>query len=164
VRPQVSPLPLNEPPPRVDRPSQHRHTRYDGVVKALPAILAAALILAGCGSHTSGTACTSPKARKALTRLESDLIAIKRAAALPAPDTLKGNAAINRATDRFLLHVETAPIDNLKRNRLIDHAAAFLVGNCEQCFQALEAARPIVSIAHGDRGCPAALGRRQTNR
>ncbi len=118
-------------------------------------IAACVLLLAGCGGG-SKKACTSPKAAHALARLEADLTAIKRAAALPAPDPLKGNAAINRATDRFLLHVETAPLDNLTRNRLIDHAAAALLGSCQQCFQALEADRPIVSIAHGDLGCPAA--------
>jgi hypothetical protein len=129
-------------------------------------ILACALLLAGCGSGGSKQAACrpSPKAQKALARLQADLAAIKAAAALPSPDTLKGNPAINRATDRFLLHVETAPIDNLKRNRLIDHAAAQLVGTCQQCFQALEASRPIPSIAHGDSGCPAASGpeRRRT--
>jgi hypothetical protein len=112
-------------------------------------------LLAGCGG--GGTkACGSAKEQEALTRLGADLTALKRAAALPAPDTLKGNAAVNRATDRFLLDVQTAPIDNLKRNRMIDHAAALLVGSCEQCFQALEAQRPTVSIAHGDLGCPSA--------
>lgn len=130
------------------------------------AIIGCVLLLAGCGGGSKQAAdCTkSPKEQKALARLDADLTAIKRAAALPAPDTLKGNPAINRATDSFLLHVETAPIDNLQRNRLIDHAAAALVGTCQQCFQALEAERPIPSIAHGDSGCPAALNepRRRT--
>jgi hypothetical protein len=114
---------------------------------------ASVLLLAGCGG-SKRAACQSPKQQQALARVEADVAAIKRAAALPGPDTLKGNPAINRATDRFLLHVETAPLDNLQRNRLIDHAAAALVGSCEQCFQALEAARPIPGIAHGDLGCP----------
>jgi hypothetical protein len=130
------------------------------VIRAL-VIVGGALLLAGCGGGNSkqATDCTtSPKEEAALARLQVDLAAIKHAAALPTSDTLKGNSAINRATDRFLLHVETAPIDNLQRNRMIDHAAALLVGTCQQCFQALEAARPIPSIAHGDNGCPAALG------
>ena len=117
-----------------------------------------AVLLAGCGSG-SKQACTSPKQQRALARLDTDLAALKRAAALPTHDTLKGNPAINHATDRFLLNVETAPIDNLTRNRLIDHAAALLLGSCEQCFQALEASRPIVDIAHGNLGCPAARAR-----
>ena len=73
---------------------------------------------------------------------------MKRAAALPTKDHLKGNAAVNRATDRFLLDVQTSNLDTLVQNRLIDHAAAVLLGACEQCFKALEAARPIPGIAH----------------
>jgi hypothetical protein len=115
-------------------------------------VLVCTLFLAACGGAKHG--CRSPAAERAAARLENDLTAIKHAAALPTRDPLKGNRAINRATDRFLLHVETAPIDNLTRNRMIDHAAALLLGSCEQCFQALEAARPIVGIAHGDTGCP----------
>jgi hypothetical protein len=118
-------------------------------------VVVCVLLLAGCGGGAK-QACTSPRAKQALVRIDGDLAAIKRAAALPTADQLKGNPAINRATDSFLLHVETAPIDNLQRNRLIDHAAALLLGSCEQCFQALEADRPIVNIAHGDLDCPAA--------
>jgi hypothetical protein len=35
---------------------------------------------------------------------------------------------------------------------VIDHAAAIVAGSCQQCFQALEAERPIPAIAHGIRG------------
>src|SRR5205085_9908937 len=108
-------------------------------------------LLAGCGGTKQG--CRNPRQSKALAQLNADLTAIKKAAALPVKDSLKGGPEINRATDRFLLHVETAPIDNLQRNRLIDHAAALLLGSCTQCFQALEAERPVVTIAHGDLGC-----------
>jgi hypothetical protein len=93
-----------------------------------------------------------PAQKRALARLDADLAALKKAAALPTKDPLHGNRAVNRATDRFLLHVLTAPIDNLVRNRMIDHAAALLHGSCEQCFQALEAERPIVGIAHTHTG------------
>ena len=74
---------------------------------------------------------------------------MRRAADLPTKNTLLGNAAINRATDRFLNDVSLAHITNLKRNRMIDHAAGTLAGACEQCFQALEAARPIPNIRMG---------------
>jgi hypothetical protein len=122
-------------------------------------IVACLLLLAGCGSGKSSrsSTCTSPKEQRALARLQRDLAAIKRAAALPSPDSLKGNPAVNKATDAFLLHVATAPIGNLKRNRMIDHAASLLLGSCQQCFQALEAARPIPGIAHGDLGCPSSV-------
>lgn len=116
------------------------------------ALLVCVLLLAACGSgaKTSVQAknCTSPKTAAALRKIHADTRAIRAAANLPVKDTLKGNATVSRATDRFLLDVETAPIDNLQRNRLIDLAAAALVGSCEQCFQALEAERPIVTLAH----------------
>ena len=117
-------------------------------------MLVSVLLLSGCGSAAKD--CTSPKAAAALRKLQADTRAIRAAANLPTNDTLKGNAAVSRATDRFLLDVDTAPIDNIARNRYIDLAAAALVGSCEQCFQALEAERPIVQIAHNaHRGnCP----------
>jgi hypothetical protein len=69
---------------------------------------------------------------------------------------LLGNKAINAATDRFLNDVALAPISNLQRNRLIDHAMAAVGTHCEQCFQAFESARPIPSIRAGDSKCPKA--------
>lgn len=89
----------------------------------------------------------------AAARILADIAALKHGAALPTTSTLKGNPAVNRATDAFLYDMETAPIGNLERNRLIDHAAAALVGSCEQCFQAFEAARPIPEIAHRGSSC-----------
>ena len=114
-------------------------------------------MLAGCGSTAAShsaqpPSCTKPAAARATARILADVAALRRAARLPTRSTLDGSAAVNHATDAFLRDVETAPIDNLTRNRLIDHAAAALAGACEQCFQALEASRPVVAIAHGG-GC-----------
>jgi predicted small lipoprotein YifL len=123
-------------------------------------LLLCLLALAACGSAGTPAAkpksCTSPRAAHALRKLRADTAAIRSAARLPVKDTLRGNAAVSRATDRFLRDVALAPLDNLTRNRLIDHAAAALVGSCVQCFQALEAERPIVWIAKGAHhgGCP----------
>ena len=123
------------------------------------AVALCALLLAACGSAgttTASKACVSPRAARALRAIRADTAAIQAAANLPTKSTLDGNAAVNRATDRFLLDEETAPLDNLTRNRLIDHAAAALAGSCEQCFQALEADRPIVTIVHSAHAgdCP----------
>lgn len=124
------------------------------------ALLLCALLPAGCGPAagpaSQAKSCTLPGAAAALRKLGADTRAIRAAANLPVTDPLKGNAAVGRATDRFLLDVDTAPIDNLARNRWIDLAAAALVGSCEQCFQALEAERPIVQIAHAPHhgDCP----------
>jgi hypothetical protein len=110
----------------------------------------ALLLLAGCGG--SPKRCESPAQQRALARLDADLAAMRKAADQPSADTLKGSRAVSRATDRFLLHVLTAPVDPLVRNRMIDHAAAIVAPVCEQCFQALEAERPIISIAHAHTG------------
>ncbi|HEX6702166.1 MAG TPA: hypothetical protein VF101_15670 [Gaiellaceae bacterium] len=125
-------------------------------------ILVGVLALAvGCGGSTSrhaaratpvaATSCETAAAARARARLRLDIAAIRRAARLKTRDTLKGNEAVNTATDRFLLDLARAPIDLIEKNRMIDHAAGALVGACEQCFQALEAGRPIPAIAHGGR-------------
>jgi hypothetical protein len=122
------------------------------VIRALILVSCATLCLAACGSanhkaaSTTTTQCVSPKA---IVRLQADIAAMRHAAALPTKNTLLGNAAINHAIDRFLNDVSLAHITNLKRNRMIDHAAGTLAGACEQCFQALEAARPIPNIRMG---------------
>jgi len=127
---------------------------------ALLALLA--FCLAACGSTTAAKAPAQaptqrqkvcPNQQRALVKLNGDLAALRRAAKLPTKNHLIGNHAINVATDQFLYDVATAPIDNLRRNRLIDHAMAALVGSCEQCFQALEAGRPIPAIRSGDLKC-----------
>jgi hypothetical protein len=128
-------------------------------------LFAALILLAGCGGSTKASAphtrSTAPQkqrpcpgAEKALAKLRKDIAALRAAAKLPTKDTLVGNHAINVATDRFLRDVALAPIGNLARNRLIDFAMSALVGNCEQCFQALEAERPIPAIRAGDSKCP----------
>jgi cytochrome c556 len=117
------------------------------VLRPLVVACCAVLCLAACGgaakpkaTQTSAKQCVS---RKAIAKLNADIAAIRRA---------RGNvAATNRTTDRFLLDVATAPVTNLKRNRMIDHAVGALGGECEQCFQALEAARPIPNIRTGAR-------------
>jgi predicted methyltransferase len=127
-------------------------------------LLALSLVVAGCGGsrkHVASTAAkpattVSAKCPREVTarwtaRLRRDVAAIRRAANTNTSDTLKGNPQINAATDRFLLDVNTAKVDLLVKNRFIDHAAAALVGSCQQCFQALEAGRPIPAISHAGR-------------
>jgi len=124
-------------------------------------VLVLALVAGGCGGsgkHAAATTSTTAKPRCPRTvtarwtaRLQRDVAAIRLTARRPTKDTLKGNPAINAATDRFLLDVNKAPIDLLVKNRFIDHAAGALVGSCQQCFQALEAGRPIPAISHAGR-------------
>jgi hypothetical protein len=107
---------------------------------------------AGSGSGTTTAACRTKAQRRALVKLDRDLVGLKSAGRVHVKNTLLGGRAANRATDRFLRDLAESPISNLRRNRLIDHAAASIVGNCQQCFQALEAERPIPSIAHDANG------------
>jgi hypothetical protein len=126
------------------------------VLRGALVLTIAALCLAACGGTTNHAAkpaparCVSPKA---VAKLNADIADMRRAARLPTKDTLVGNKQVNAATDRFLNDVALAKIDNKRRNRFIDHAAGTLAGACEQCFQALEAARPVIGIRLGVSGC-----------
>jgi hypothetical protein len=91
---------------------------------------------------SSATQCRNQAA--ALAKIDSDLAAMNRA---------RTETLMSALTDRFLLHVATAPLTNLQRNRLIDHAAAAVSIKCPQCFQALEAERPIPAIRAGELKC-----------
>jgi hypothetical protein len=77
-----------------------------------------------------------------------DTLAMRRAASKSKRSSLHGDPAVRRVTARFLEDLDTASIDELSKNRAIDHAAAAVAPVCEQCFQQLEASRPIVAIAH----------------
>lgn len=107
------------------------------------ALLAAVLLAAGCGGHpkTATKPCVSPKAARAIVRINRDIATIRRNA------SANHVAAVSTATDTFMNDVFTAPISKLQQNRFIDHAAAALQGTCPDCFQALEANRPIAGGA-----------------
>jgi hypothetical protein len=122
------------------------------VLRGLLVAACIALPLTACGG--SGTPSTSPNRceSRALARLQADVASLRRAARLPTGNRLKGNAVVNRATDRFLHDLAVATIDNKEKNRMIDHAAGALIGACEQCFQAMEAARPIPNLRMGEAG------------
>jgi hypothetical protein len=112
------------------------------------------LVAAGCGgSAKPKTVAGSCVNAKAIAKLHADVAAIRHASNLPTHNRLLGNAAINKATDRFLYDVATAKIDNKRRNRIIDLAMGALANQCEQCFQALEAGRPIPALRQGETGC-----------
>jgi hypothetical protein len=59
-----------------------------------------------------------------------------------------GTPAIQKATGKFLDDLDTSVIPAITKNRLIDHAVAAVAGPCGQCFQMLEADRPIPELAH----------------
>jgi hypothetical protein len=83
--------------------------------------------------------------------LERDLRAIRAAAATVKGYTQNGNAAVNRALDRFQLDIKQEALSVKQRSRFIDRAAAIVAPKCYLCFQALEANRP--QAAGGKRAC-----------
>ena len=91
---------------------------------------------------------TTPAQRAALARAAHDVDAMKSAAAATPKRSLMGTPRLRRTTARFLQHMQISPLESLTQNRLIDHAAAAVAFACEQCFQQLEANRPIPQIAH----------------
>jgi hypothetical protein len=138
------------------------------VLRAAVLALLVTLTLAACGAPKSSpppaatTATSTQSAAKAkacknqaiaLAKIHRDIAALEAAYRLPVKDKLLGNHAINVATDEFLNDEELAPISNLKRNRLIDLARSAIGTHCQQCFQALEAGRPIPAIHAGEISC-----------
>ena len=137
--------------------------------------LAAVAALAGCGGSGNDAASTTTPAppRRAvatsafypddpqvlarastaaqkhdLELLWRDTLGMRRVARRSTHSSLHGDPPVRRATARFLEDLDGVAIDNLSKNRAIDHAAAAVATVCEQCFQQLEASRPIVAIAH----------------
>ena len=91
---------------------------------------------------------TTERQRHALEVLAKDIVRMRRASTDAPAHSLKGTRATRRTTSGFILHLEQSTIDNVSKNRLIDHAAAAVAFACDQCFQQLEAMRPIPAIAH----------------
>jgi hypothetical protein len=86
--------------------------------------------------------------RRDLERLWMETQAIRRAAAGSRNSTLNGDRRVRNTVSRFMDDLARSRIDDLSKNRAIDHAAAAAGTVCEQCFQELEAVRPIPAIAH----------------
>jgi hypothetical protein len=118
-------------------------------------LLAAILLLGGCaGSRTPSAPVASPpvvrtaKQRSDYAHLQADVRAIKQAAAKTRHRTLMGTPALQRTTGAFLDRLDRSSLDPKMKNRMIDFAASAVAGSCDQCFQMLEAARPIVQIKY----------------
>jgi hypothetical protein len=99
----------------------------------------------GTARHCQGE--SKPKQERQRLRLERDLRALRAAAATVKSHTENGNAAINKALDRFALDIAVEALPVQKRSRFIDLAAAIVAPKCYLCFQALEANRPIAGGA-----------------
>jgi hypothetical protein len=124
------------------------------VRKSLAGALLFALLAAGCGggSHVqpATTHARSPEARRHVrdyARLYADIRAMRAEAAKVRHGSLLGTPGLHRTTAKFIEDLERSSLGPKARNRLIDHAAAAVATSCEQCFQMLEAIRPIPQIA-----------------
>ena len=93
-----------------------------------------------------GAKSAAVRARK-IRRLARDVARLRVLAAPIQKKTLDGTPALARAVDRFLLDVADRDVPVHVRSRFIDRAAAAVAPVCEQCFQALEASRPIAGGA-----------------
>jgi hypothetical protein len=121
-------------------------------------VLCALVLLTGCSSQRSSPAATplvtsppvtrTPQQKRDVARLWTDVAAIKQAAAKVSHRTLMGTPALQRTTGAFLDRLDRSSLDPKMKNRMIDFAASAAASSCDQCFQMLEAARPIVEIAH----------------
>ena len=130
------------------------------MTKSVAAALLVIVVLAGCGGtkHAQSTPSTStaaqttrsPKVRALVRdykRLGADVRALRAEAAKVRRGTLLGTPALRRSTGTFIEDLERSILGPKARNRMIDHAAGAVATSCEQCFQMLEAARPIPQIA-----------------
>jgi hypothetical protein len=111
-----------------------------------------AAVLAGCGGHSVTRGPSGPSNRLLLSqerqeaRLFRDVGLIRAEARRTSTSSLQGTPALRRLTARFIGDYDnSSAIPRLRKNRMIDHAVGALAGTCDQCFQQLEAIRPIVS-------------------
>ncbi len=81
-------------------------------------------------------------------KLGVDVSAMRAAALEVHRQTLKGTPTLRRTTGAFIGDLEQSHLTLKAKNRMIDHAAGAVATSCDQCFQQLEAVRPIPQIAH----------------
>jgi hypothetical protein len=120
------------------------------------------LVLAGCAGSKNAdvartvAATTTARVRTPLVRalirdyktLGIDVRAMRGAALKVHGQSLKGTLALRRTTGAFIDDLDRSHLSLKAKNRMIDHAAGAVATTCGQCFQQLEAMRPIPQIAH----------------
>ncbi len=111
-----------------------------------------AVVLAACGGDSVSPGASVPSNKVSLSRksqearLLRDVARIRSEAGRTTTATLKGTPALRRLTARFIRDYDrSSAITRLRKNRMIDHAVGALAGTCDQCFQQLEAIRPIIT-------------------
>ncbi len=120
-------------------------------MKRLAILALSAAALTGCGSHDSPPGVTRPSnslllSQRQEARLFRDIALIRAEARRTPGGSLKGTPALRRLTGRYIDdYNRSSAIARLRKNRMIDHAVGALAGTCDQCFQQLEAMRPIIT-------------------
>jgi hypothetical protein len=129
------------------------------------------LVATGCGSKTakrtttaattasavpgvSRSACKlTPQTRAQLAKAQRDLAALRRLAKKQTGYTELGTTAMQNATGRYLDDLTNSKLDNFRVNRLIDLGVDAAGAYCGQCFQMLEANRPIPAMKYTPGHC-----------
>jgi hypothetical protein len=131
-------------------------------VRAASALLLAALLVAGCGGSKKAATTeanpfpqdpqilernTSAASRRSLDLLAADIRRLRAEAPKAKAGSRMGTPRLQQLTTRFITDLKRSDVDIVSQNRIIDHAAAVAAPVCDQCWQMLEAERPIPAIA-----------------
>jgi hypothetical protein len=130
-------------------------------------VVALAVVAAGCGgTKASSTAVPAsaqrvtkhcrgvePKQLRERKLLERDLAAMRVAAEPLKKLTLMGSPAMQQTTGKFIDDVDRSSLPNLVKSRYYASAGAIVAGVCEQCFQMIEADRPVAGGAKIGESC-----------
>ena len=123
------------------------------------------LVAAGCGSKTAKQQTNTPEAavpgacklttetKAQLAKAQRDLAALRRLAKTQTGYTELGTTAMQNATGRYLDDLTNSKLDNYRINRMIDLGMSIAAAYCGQCFQMLEAARPIPAMKYNPTHC-----------
>ena len=126
------------------------------------------LVAAGCGSKTAKQQTTTAAAvpavsqgacklttqtRAQVAKAQRDLAALRRLAKTQTGYTELGTTAMQNATGRYLDDLTNSKLDNYRINRMIDLGMSVAAAYCGQCFQMLEAARPIPAMKYNPTHC-----------
>jgi hypothetical protein len=134
-------------------------------------VAAVAFAAAGCGgtSRTSGTTTAARHVSPSITSkhcrglepaqlrkrrlLERDLAAMRVAAKPLEHLTLMGSPAMQRTTGTFVDDLDRSGLPNYVKSHYSALAGAIVAGVCDQCFQMIEADRPVAGGAKLRESC-----------